>query len=229
MFISTDAIILKNTPYRESSIISRLFTREEGKLSVIFKGAKKNKNNISGIVEPGNIINITFYNKSNLKVAKETKLSKIHYNSRKILIHYYYTMAIISLLDKVCMENQKYLDLYDLSVNLLEKINEQKINIDVLFIYFLIHLNKSIGYEIIIEEQIIKNKKLYNQDTINLIKQLNQTIDVLYNMNADIVSKIDLINKLKIIIYRHMKEHVIDLNDINAIQMLKYIKDERTS
>ena len=43
MFISTDAIVLKNTPYKESSIISRLFTRESGKISTIFKGAKKNK------------------------------------------------------------------------------------------------------------------------------------------------------------------------------------------
>ena len=64
MFISTDAIILKNTPYQDSSIISRLFTREQGKLSVIFKGAKKNKGNLSGIIEPGNIINITFYDRS---------------------------------------------------------------------------------------------------------------------------------------------------------------------
>ena len=96
MFISTDAIVLKNTPYKESSIISRLFTRESGKISTIFKGAKKNKNNIAGIIEPGNIINITFYNKSNLKIAKETKLMQTHYSSRKILTHYYYTMAIIS-------------------------------------------------------------------------------------------------------------------------------------
>ena len=47
MYISTDAIILKNTPYKESSVISRLFTYDYGKVSVIFKGAKKSKNNIT--------------------------------------------------------------------------------------------------------------------------------------------------------------------------------------
>ena len=140
-------------------------------------------------------------------------------------------MAIISLLDKVCMEHQQYSDLYDLSIDVLEKIDEQKINIDVLFIYFLLHLNKSIGYEIMTIDQsdIINDSKLYNDDIINAIKQLNQTIDVLYKLDADIISKIDLINKLKIIIYKHMKHNIIDLNDINAIKMLKYIKDERTS
>ena len=112
-----------------------------------------------------------------------------------------------------------------------KKIDEQKINIDVLFIYFLLHLNKSIGYEIMTIDQsdIINDSKLYNDDIINIIKQLNQTIDVLYKLDADIISKIDLINKLKIIIYKHMKHNIIDLNDINAIKMLKYIKDERTS
>ena len=225
MFISTDAIVLKNTPYKESSIISRLFTRESGKISTIFKGAKKNKNNISGIIEPGNIINITFYNKSNLKIAKETKLMQTHYSSRKILTHYYYTMAIISLIDKLCMDHERYTALYDLSVNILEKMDEQKIDIEILFIYFLLHLNQQIGYEL----NIINSKESDNADTTNFFNQLNNSIDILYDIDINMIRKIDLINKLKIIIYRHMKHHVIDLNDIHAINMLKDIKNERSS
>ena len=103
MYISTDAIILKNTPYKESSVISRLFTYEHGKVSVIFKGAKKSKKNISAIIEPSNIINITYYNNnSSLKNVKEVNLKKAYPNTRKILKNYYYIMAIIALLDKVC-------------------------------------------------------------------------------------------------------------------------------
>ena len=225
MFISTDAIVLKNTPYKESSIISRLFTRESGKISTIFKGAKKNKNNIAGIIEPGNIINITFYNKSNLKIAKETKLMQTHYSSRKILIHYYYTMAIISLIDKLCMDHERYTTLYDLSVDILEKMDEQKIDIEILFIYFLLHLNKQIGYEL----NIISNKESDNADITIFFNQLNNPIDILYDVDMDMIRKIDLINKLKVIIYRHMKHHVIDLNDVHAINMLKDIKNERNS
>ncbi len=225
MFISTDAIVLKNTPYKESSIISRLFTRESGKISTIFKGAKKNKNNIAGIIEPGNIINITFYNKSNLKIAKETKLMQTHYSSRKILTHYYYTMAIISLIDKLCMDHERYTALYDLSVDILEKMDEQKIDIEILFIYFLLHLNKQIGYEL----NIINSKESDNADITIFFNQLNNPIDILYDVDMDMIRKIDLINKLKVIIYRHMKHHVIDLNDVHAINMLKDIKNERNS
>ena len=55
MYISTDAIILKNIPYKESSVISRVFTYEHGKISVIFKGAKKGK------------IEIEYYNNEDLE------------------------------------------------------------------------------------------------------------------------------------------------------------------
>ena len=140
--------MMENTSYKETSIISRLFSKEQGKISVIFKGAKRSKNNVAGIVEPGNIISITYYNKSNLKVSKEINLVKIYYNTRKVLDHYYYTMAIISILDKVCMEDIEQSDIYDLSVSVFDKINEREINTNLIFIYFLIQINKLLGFEL---------------------------------------------------------------------------------
>ncbi len=230
MFISTDAIILKNTPYKETSIISRLFSKKQGKIAVIFKGAKRSKNNLSGIVEPGNIINITYYDKPNLKISKETNLINIYYNTRKILTNYYYTMAIVSILDKVCVENTQQLDIYNLSVNVLDKINECKINTNLIFIYFLIHINKFIGFELPIDQaNVLANNHLYNDATIHMIKKLNNSIDILNNIDTNLINKIDLINQLKIIIYQHMKRYILDLNDIYAVNILKSINNETTS
>ena len=229
MFISTDAIILKNTPYKETSIISRLFSKEQGKISVIFKGAKRSKNNVAGIVEPGNIISITYYNKSNLKVSKEINLVKIYYNTRKVLENYYYTMAIISILDKVCMEDIKQLDIYNLSVSVFDKINEREINTNLIFIYFLIQINKLLGFELPTDQSSLLADNHSHDNPISIILELHNSIDVLDNINSDLTNKIDLINQLKIIIYKHMKHYVIDLNDIHAVNMLKNIKNERTS
>ena len=229
MFISTDAIILKNTPYKETSIISRLFSKEQGKISVIFKGAKRSKNNVAGIVEPGNIISITYYNKSNLKVSKEINLVNIYYNTRKVLEHYYYTMAIISILDKVCMEDIKQLDIYNLSVSVFDKINEREINTNLIFIYFLIQINKLLGFKLPTDQASLLADNHSQDNPISIIRELHNSIDVLDNINSDLINKIDLINQLKIIIYKHMKRYVIDLNDIHAVNMLKQIKDERIS
>ena len=229
MFISTDAIVLKNTPYQETSIISRLFTENSGKISVIFKGAKRNNNNLSGIIESGNVINITYYDKPNLKLSKEVKMIKIYYNSRKKLNHYYYTMAIISLIDKLCMDNETYINLYNLSVSILDKMDDQLINIELLFIYFLIHLNKHIGYEININKTILSKKVVDRDQEINVLKYFINSIDTLHMVDLKMVNKLDLLNRLKITIYRHMKHHVIDLNEIYSINMLKSINNERTS
>ena len=229
MFISTDAIILKNTPYQETSIISRLFTKDTGKISAIFKGAKRKNNNLSGIIEPGNVINITFYDKPNLKLSKEVKLIKTYYNSRKILNHYYYTMAIISLVDKLCMENQSNVNLYNLSVSILDKMDEQSINTELLFIYFLIHLNRHIGYEININSSIFSEDFNNREQENEILQYFIESIDCLNMIDLNIVNELDLLNRLKIIIYRQMKHNVIDLNEIYSINMLKSLNNERTS
>ena len=229
MYISTDAIILKNIPYKETSIISRIFSKETGKISIIFKGAKRQKNNISGSIEPGNLINITFFDKPNLKVSREIKLIKAYYNSRKYLTNFYYNMAIISLIDKLCMENQCYPNLYNNIIEIFDYIDQQKMNIEILFIYFLIQLNKNIGYEIDFEISFseLSNEQVSSKD-MKLINIFNQDISIL-QLNNKLSGKIDLIKSLKIAIYKHMKNNVIDLNDIYAINMLKSMNDERTS
>ena len=38
MYISTDAIILKNIPYKETSIISRIFSKETGNVVDLWEG-----------------------------------------------------------------------------------------------------------------------------------------------------------------------------------------------
>ena len=126
MYTSTDAIILSKLNYKESSLISRLFTYEQGKISTIIKGAKS-KNNIIGTVEPANIIHCTYYNgKSSLKTVKEITLKNIHYNNRSNLLGYYYSMAVVSLLDKTTQENHQLKDLINLSVYILDTINDTK-------------------------------------------------------------------------------------------------------
>ena len=123
---------------------------------------------------------------------------------------------MISILDKVCVENNKQIDIYDLSINVFDKLNGCGVNPSLIFIYFLIQINKFLGFGLPINQP-----NHLDEDIIAIIGQFNHTIDVLDNIDSDLVNKIDLINQLKIIIYEHMKYYVIDLNDIYAVNMLK--------
>tara|TARA_B100000676_G_C17390358_1_gene489925 strand:- start:117 stop:554 length:438 start_codon:yes stop_codon:yes gene_type:complete len=139
-------------------------------------------------------------------------------------------MAIISLIDKLCMENQCYPNLYNNIIEIFDYIDQQKINIEISFIYFLIQLNRNIGYEINFENffSVVSNDKVSSKE-LELINIFNEDISSLQQLDKKMSGKIDLINSLKIAIYKHMKNNVIDLNDIYAINMLKSMNDERTS
>tara|TARA_Y100000814_G_scaffold283798_1_gene250080 strand:- start:311 stop:982 length:672 start_codon:yes stop_codon:yes gene_type:complete len=214
MYISTDAIILKNIPYKESSVISRLFTYEHGKISVIFKGAKKGKNNISAIIEPSNIVHITYYNgKSNLKNVKEVNLKTTFPNTRKFLDNYYYMMAIVALLDKVCEENHKEESLFILLITIFNNINNQDARVDIIFLYFLFQFNKTLGLQV---DLLTIDNSMHNY-----IKILNQNNQDISKIEEFLIKNIDLLKNIKMIIYKHMKDCLIDLNDIHAIKILR--------
>ena len=61
MIIDTTAIVLKTFSYGETSLISRCFTNDRGKISFIIKGAKSKKNLISPYFQPLSYINIIYY------------------------------------------------------------------------------------------------------------------------------------------------------------------------
>ena len=220
MYSSTDAIILKNLNFKESSIISRIFTYEYGKISIIVKGARKSKNNIVSIIESGNIVNCTFYNgKSSLKTIKEISCKKTHDQTRLDLLRYYFSMAIISIIDKSIHEDQELKNLYNLSVHSLDSINIKKIDLDIIFIHFLIHFIDHLGFNIL---DNIKNKKSEIIEAINMINTCN-------DLNSINQIPVNLISNIKLILYRYIKNHIIDLNDIQAISMIKNIKNETTT
>ena len=114
MILTTKAIVLDSIPYQDSSLIIRLFTESVGKIYIIVKGAKKRKNNISLITEPGNIISITLNYKStkNLQVPSEIDLVYSPPEIRNDIKTLHYVMAIISITDKCCHENEKMHSLF---------------------------------------------------------------------------------------------------------------------
>jgi len=213
MYITTNGIILKNINYKETSVISRIFTEDYGKISVIFKGAKRKNHNISPVIELANVVNITYYSKakSNLNTSKEVSLLNSHPNAHKVLLNYYYNMAIISLLDKLCHEEYAHRNLYNTAIDALKLIDLNQYNIEIIFLHFLLNLNTDLGFKISVDDLALHSMI---DDIANNIKNI-KAID----RNQQGVK--DMINKIKILIYKNMQNNLIDLNDIYAIKMLK--------
>ena len=55
MIINTDAIVLHRMKYKNSSLIARLFTKDEGKISIVVNGAINKKGNLFEFVKKNKI------------------------------------------------------------------------------------------------------------------------------------------------------------------------------
>lgn len=237
MILTTKAIVLDSISYQDSSLIIRLFTESVGKISIIVKGAKKRKNNISLITEPGNIISITLNYKStkNLQIPSEIDLVYSPPEIRNDIKTLHYVMAIISITDKCCHENEKMYSLFNLLQFIIMELSAFNNN-ELMICFFLIHVNKFFGFTIHIEECSICNHQI-NEGSVNLdyliccnkcansskyILSKNTLIALnnLMNYNMDVSTDLSIIKKY---LYLYTKKHLIDLKTIKPlISLQKY-------
>jgi len=62
--IETEGVILQTRPYSESSKILVIFTRAEGKISLLVKGGRKGTKKFPGGLETLNRVSLSYYHKS---------------------------------------------------------------------------------------------------------------------------------------------------------------------
>ncbi|MGY6277282.1 DNA repair protein RecO [Methylomonas sp. MgM2] len=62
------AFILQHRPYRESSVLLDVFTRDFGIVSILAKGVRKNKSKTVGLLQPFSLLRLTYLDKNELKV-----------------------------------------------------------------------------------------------------------------------------------------------------------------
>lgn len=97
-----DAYILHSRPYRESSIILDLFTREYGRISVLAKGAKKNKRSQFAVLQPFTPIIVSWVGKGELHTLTNVELNGVfkYLYGTTLLCGYYVNELIMRFLDK---------------------------------------------------------------------------------------------------------------------------------
>ena len=79
MIINTDAIVLKTFSYGETSLISRCFTKDKGKISFIIKGAKSKKNLVSPYFQPLSFINIIYKENEKRELESQLRIKQIDF------------------------------------------------------------------------------------------------------------------------------------------------------
>lgn len=244
MFIKTNAIVLNRISYSETSLICRLFTQDQGKVTILAKGALRPKKTIGALLEPTNHIQIEYYYKSSrdIQILKQANFindySLIRNNYNSIII----SLLIIEMIDRVTQDNNINSIIYRLGWRVLNQLNNQSNNKWSLLLFFMYQLSLRTGFmpnltncsicnsslkhgtlNKVNGELICHNCHIGNQNEIINLSYLQQIssshLDSLFNSNS---STLDILNSI-ILMENFFSFHIDNFYKIKSLVMVKYV------
>ena len=153
-----DCFLLHYRPHGETSLIVDVFTKKNGKISIIAKGAKKPKSKFFGYLAPFTKLRITYSGRSELKTL--TNIDRDFSESTNSLSKTSYSLLYINeLLIRLLPKDAIHEDLFMLYEDFLSKIHSGE-NIELTLRAFELDMLEMLGYGIDFENDIDKNRSI---------------------------------------------------------------------
>lgn len=229
MIAKTKAIILKNTNYSESSIISKMYTREFGVRTYILQSVRKGKASVRpSMIQPLSLVEMDVYEKTTRSIGrvKELKNTPLLVNiqsdmMRKSIAIFYIEVLNLCITEELCEE-----DLFDfLEIQILQLENTS--SLAFLPLRFLLQLSSYLGVQpqgsytkmtpyLSIHEGIFVHQMgtdtLSNEES-QLVTHLMQTTST---TGGNAAIRKSVLKKL----IRYYQYHVIKSNEIKSVDIL---------
>ena len=220
MVSKTNGIVLNYIKYKETSIISKIYTKEFGLKSYLINGVrtKKGKFNISSF-QPLSLLELVVYENKNSQIGriKELKFDKIyftnHHVQKKISICLFISEVLLKLITfQVPDKNQ-----FNFVRNSLIELDKIVENYENFHIIFLIKFSKYLGFEIS-NISDISNIKFESELVISFLSEI-----IISEYSSNIKSTSSVRNKaLEIIIVYFREKTELNIN-FNSNRILKNI------
>tara|TARA_B100000287_G_C20600162_1_gene767711 strand:+ start:367 stop:1035 length:669 start_codon:yes stop_codon:yes gene_type:complete len=220
MVSKTNGIVLNYIKYKETSIISKIYTKEFGLKSYLINGVrtKKGKFNISSF-QPLSLLELVVYENKNSQIGriKELKFDKIyftnHHVQKKISICLFISEVLLKLITfQVPDKNQ-----FNFVRNSLIELDKIVDNYENFHIIFLIKFSKYLGFEIS-NISDFSNIKFESELVISFLSEI-----IISEYSSNIKSTSSVRNKaLEIIIVYFREKTELNIN-FNSNRILKNI------
>lgn len=136
------AFILQHRPYRESSVLLDLYTRDFGIVAVLAKGVRKEKSKLAGVLLPFSLLHVSYLDKHELKILTHAELASSYLLQRLALYCGFY---VNELLQVFLHKNDPHPELFaSYQVCLDELLNRQ--TIEQTLRYFELSVLEECGY-----------------------------------------------------------------------------------
>lgn len=149
MIVSTDAVVLRRFDYQETSLIVEIFSKTNGLVSLIAKGARKNKRSL-GVLEPLNIVFISYYCRTtkNLHFLSKYETISSFYKLLSSFERLVYGLMIAESISKTQLPESPNLKLYEVIVATLEKIKISESYPLPIFVDFMLFVIADLGFQL---------------------------------------------------------------------------------
>ena len=190
MIVNTTALVLKTFPYGETSLISRCFTKEKGKISFIIKGAKSKKNLISPYFQPLSHIQIIYSEKESreLQVVSKVNFVNIWLKIPKSLKKMTLLQSVLEITDFTLETNDPHPRFFDILIDIINNFESNQFKENLIFWFYECELLSEMGFRINLKNNEFLNHQIEGASLIVLQQLLDKKINLI---NFDKVSQKD--------------------------------------
>lgn len=150
MLVDTEALILKTTKFKETSLIVKAYTPSHGLLSFIVNGVRTNqKTNKGALFQVLNFLDVIIYYRENkaLMHLKEYKFNVLYQDIPFHIIKSSLAIMMIEVIEHLVKEEEENEALYMFLKNQFLALDQEKGSLANFHIYFLAQLTQYIGIQ----------------------------------------------------------------------------------
>lgn len=211
MYFRTLGIILSQKNFGEADKLLSIYTKDQGKISCIAKGARRPRSRKSGHIELGNWCKIFVANGKNIDLLTEAEVKKAYglqnlspEKANKI----YHILEIVNLMTPA---NQKNYQIYSLLLKFLNEIEKSE-NFNLISIVFKIKILSLLGYFSTGNIKNLKTKeflsKLEKEDLNSLIKSVSLSDKNYLKLLTFLDSMIEALSERKLKTSKFVNGHI---------------------
>jgi DNA repair protein RecO (recombination protein O) len=148
MLHQTEGIVIRNIPYRETSVICTIFTEKFGKQSYIVNGVRTAKSNTKSLLQPLSLLDLIVYKRANVNLERIKELKSLQLYSRIPFepIRQTITFFICELLQKSLTEDLEDQTLFQYIKQALLHLDKEDCETGTYPIQFMFELSQYLGF-----------------------------------------------------------------------------------
>ncbi len=135
--VQTEAFVLSTKDYGESDRLITFYTRREGKLRGVAKGARKSRKRFANVFEPCSLVDLSYRARGALTWIEACKLLEPHGELRMDIERWAYAALLCEIMLEMLPEGDPQEELFSLFQRVLERLSYDADPLNVVMLFFL--------------------------------------------------------------------------------------------